>query len=59
MPNGYASLIVDRNRNWILELVDMLATDPVELVLVGAGHLVGEDGLLRALDQAGYTLEQL
>ena len=59
MPEGYASLLADRNDDWLPRIVDMLATDEVELVLVGAAHLVGEDGLLEALRDGGYELEQL
>ena len=29
-----------------------------ELVLVGAGHLFGKDGLLALLKKQGYTIEQ-
>jgi uncharacterized protein YbaP (TraB family) len=29
------------------------------MVLVGAAHLVGPDGLLRALARKGYAIEQL
>ena len=59
MPEDHAALLTERNARWLPRIVDMLSTDEIELVLVGAGHLVGEGGLLRALRGAGYRLEQL
>jgi len=58
-PEVYQSLLVNRNRVWLPKIEAYLATDPIEMVLVGAAHLVGPDGLLRALESAGYQLEQL
>lgn len=58
-PNIYAELIVKRNQAWLPRLEAMLATKPVEFVLVGAGHLAGEDGLVTALRARGCTVEQI
>ena len=51
-------LLKDRNAAWeakILELVD--GKDAV--IAVGAGHLSGESGVLRALERAGYRINRL
>ena len=58
-PNMYKHLLVERNNNWMPQLISMLANHEVELVLVGALHLVGEHGLLEQLGQKGYTVQQL
>ena len=58
-PNVYRELIVDRNNNWMPQIVRMLESEPVELVLVGALHLAGEQGLLRQLANRGYRLRRL
>ncbi len=58
-PAIYQSLIVDRNNAWLNKFVTMLISEEVELVLVGAAHLVGEDGLLFQLEELGYTVEQM
>ncbi len=58
-PSVYKSLIVDRNKNWVPEIIKMLSTSPIELILVGAGHLVGSDGLLQSLKSAGYMVHQV
>ncbi|WP_156820906.1 TraB/GumN family protein [Dasania marina] len=58
-PSIYHSLIVQRNQAWMQSLQALLHSAPTELVLVGALHLVGEDGLLEQLAKKGYTVEAL
>jgi hypothetical protein len=58
-PALYDTLIVTRNRAWIPQLEALLQTGEVELVLVGALHLVGDDGVLALLSKRGYTVQQL
>lgn len=58
-PLIYQSLIVDRNIAWLPQFIKMLHSTEVELVLVGAAHLVGEDGLLVQLEELGYTVEPM
>ncbi|MDT8387843.1 MAG: TraB/GumN family protein [Thiogranum sp.] len=55
----YRSLLMDRNLDWIPDIETMLTTREIELVLVGALHLVGEDGLLAMLKQRGCRVEQM
>jgi len=55
----YNSLLVTRNRNWLPVIEKLFAEDGNEFVLVGAAHLVGEDGLLKLLEQRGYQVDQL
>ena len=38
---------------------EMLYSDQVELVLVGALHLVGDQGLLQQLADRGYSVSRL
>lgn len=58
-PDFYEALFVKRNNNWMPQVVEMLKTPETELVLVGAGHLVGEDGLIEQLEELGYEVEQV
>ena len=58
-PSIYAELVIDRNNAWLPQIVQMLETGPVELVLVGALHLSGKDGLLAQVSARGYELQQL
>ncbi|MDP5136116.1 TraB/GumN family protein [Rheinheimera baltica] len=61
-PEGkqfYDVLLVQRNKNWLPQLEKMFATPEVELVLVGALHLAGEQNVLQLLQQQGYNITQL
>jgi uncharacterized protein YbaP (TraB family) len=58
-PVLYQRLLVERNRNWMPKLEALFARPKHALVVVGAAHLVGPDGLLAALKAKGYTVEQL
>jgi uncharacterized protein len=55
---AYASLIVERNRNWMPQIEACMAKTSPCFVVVGAAHLVGPDGLLTLLRQKGYRVEQ-
>jgi uncharacterized protein YbaP (TraB family) len=57
-PAAYRSLIVERNHNWMAQFDKCLARATPCLVVVGAAHLVGPDGLLTLLRQKGYRVEQ-
>ena len=49
-------LIYNRNRNWV-ELMPAMMTEQPTLFAVGAAHLCGEQGVLKLLEKAGYTVE--
>ena len=55
-PEDEARLLDDRNHNWIGMMPDMMAETPT-LFVVGAGHLCGEQGVLKLLEGLGYTVE--
>ena len=57
-PGIYQSLLVKRNNNWMPHIEQMMTDKNVEMVLVGALHLVGKDGLLQQLRNKGYTVKQ-
>ena len=57
-PAAYASLITERNRNWMPQLETCLRRSSPCFVIVGAAHLVGPQGLLAMLQQKGYRVEQ-
>ena len=58
-PDLYQSLLVDRNNNWMPLIKTLFDSEEKEFVLVGAAHLVGEDGLLTQLEKLGCKVEQL
>lgn len=58
-PQLYQRLLVDRNRNWMPAIDALFARRGRAMVVVGAAHLVGPDGLIAALRAKGYKVEQL
>jgi uncharacterized protein YbaP (TraB family) len=58
-PQLYQRLLVDRNKNWLPKVDALFARRGHALVVVGAAHLVGPDGLVAMLKAKGYTVEQL
>jgi uncharacterized protein YbaP (TraB family) len=57
-PELFRMLTTDRNRRWLPKLVAMLGEDGDYLVIVGALHLVGNDGLVALLKKQGFQVEQ-
>ena len=55
----YDALIVQRNLRWADAIEDWLDDEDDYLVVVGALHLVGDDGLPALLDRAGFEIRQL
>jgi hypothetical protein len=58
-PAVYDTLIVKRNNAWMVQIEEMLKTWDVEFVLVGALHLVGDEGVIAQLAAKGYTVQML
>jgi len=58
-PEVHQKIIAERNRRWLPQIEKMLAQGESALVVVGAAHLVGKDGVIELLKQRGYTVEQL
>jgi uncharacterized protein YbaP (TraB family) len=55
-PEELEKLVYGRNRNWVSQMKDIMPQTPTMFV-VGAGHLPGEQGLIKLLEQEGYKLE--
>ncbi len=58
-PEFYSLLLADRNDAWVEVLVAELQGAGVDFIAVGAGHLLGEDGLVAQLRARGYAVERL
>jgi uncharacterized protein YbaP (TraB family) len=52
-------MIYKRNRNMSSKIEEFLKTEKTYFVVVGAGHLVGKDGIVEILKTQGYHIEQL
>lgn len=58
-PELWQQLLPDRNNAWLPKIETALHKKHNSLVLVGAAHLPGQDGLLQLLRNKGYTVEQM
>ena len=58
-PALYQRLLVGRNKNWLPKLEALFTRRGHALVVVGAAHLVGPDGLVAMLKAKGYSVEQM
>jgi uncharacterized protein len=58
-PAVHQKIIVDRNRRWVPQIEKMIKQGESTLIVVGAGHLVGKDGVIELLKARGYTVEQM
>jgi uncharacterized protein len=57
VPRVYDLMFVQRNRAWIPKIEDCLASGHC-FVVVGAGHLIGPDGLLSEFKKRDYAVTQ-
>jgi uncharacterized protein YbaP (TraB family) len=57
-PELYRLLTTERNRRWLPKITQLLNGDDNYLVIVGALHLIGHDGVIELLQRQGYTAVQ-
>jgi len=53
------ALVIDRNKRWVRRIESLLEEDDDYLIIVGALHLVGRDGVPKQLLRNGYEVRQL
>jgi uncharacterized protein YbaP (TraB family) len=60
-PQSYRLLIVNRNNDWLPQIAKKLddAKTGNTLIVVGAAHLIGSDGLVEKLQAKGYKVERI
>ena len=58
-PSVFEKLISERNRNWLPKIEEFLDQPGTTLVVVGAAHLVGPEGIVKLLEEQGYPVRQL
>lgn len=58
-PAAYRALYIRRNKTWLSKLTDYLDDERTYFVVVGTGHLVGEDGLVDLLHERGHTVRRV
>ncbi len=55
----YEKLIDERNRKMVSKIEDYLRGKGTYFVVVGAGHLIGEKGIVEVLRKKGLRVQQL
>lgn len=58
-PELYRTIVVERNRRWLAHIEELLGEEEDYLVVVGALHLIGEDGLPALLEEQGHEVVQM
>lgn len=58
-PELYEAIVADRNREWVNTIDNLLGDDQDYLVIVGALHLVGKDGVPALLEERGLGVSQM
>jgi uncharacterized protein YbaP (TraB family) len=59
VPTLFAKLVTDRNAAWIPKIEEMVKSRDDALIVVGAGHLVGKNGVVELLRAKGYAVDQM
>ncbi len=55
----YEALLAERNRRWLAAITGLLDDDDDYLVVVGAAHLIGDDGVPALLEARGIRTQQM
>jgi uncharacterized protein YbaP (TraB family) len=58
-PELYEAIVADRNRDWVNTIDKLFGDEEDYLVIVGALHLIGDDGMPRLLESRGYKVSQM
>ena len=59
LENINRKLLDDRNRGMVETIEALLGKDQIHFIVVGAAHLIGEEGIIEILERKGYRLRQL
>ena len=57
METFYQNLLVKRNQAWISQITRYATDNTPTMVVVGAMHLVGDDSVLKLLEEKGYQIK--
>ena len=57
-PPIYKRMVTDRNRNWLPKIESLARGNKNAIVIVGAAHLVGKEGVVELLKAKGWKVTQ-
>ncbi len=58
-PNIYDQFVVQRNKNWIRTMENLIKQDDNAMVIVGCLHLVGKNSLIDLMEKKGHNAVQI
>jgi uncharacterized protein len=58
-PEIYQAILVQRNENWVGQIIELLDDRQNYLIIVGAMHMIGDDGLPSLLENKGLAVRQM
>lgn len=58
-PELFQTIVVERNRDWVARIAELLDERDDYLVIVGALHLIGDEGVPELLSRRGYRVTQM
>jgi len=58
-PAIFKRLVTDRSQRWVPKIEELVRSGTNAIVIVGAGHLVGKDGVVELLKKQGFNVTQL
>ena len=58
LPETNQPILKDRNEKWLPKILTAMSEKPTMFVF-GSGHLVGKEGIIAKLREAGYKVEQV
>lgn len=58
-PEIFKKLVIDRNNNWIPVIERLIESNKNTLIVAGAAHFIGEEGVINLLKQKGYNVKRV
>ena len=58
-PKVFATILTNRNEEWLKRIDSLIESTEIEYILVGALHLPEKEGLLARLKTKGYEIDQV
>jgi uncharacterized protein YbaP (TraB family) len=57
-PEMNQKFLINRNNQWMKKILNFLTRNEDYMIIVGAGHMAGEFGLIKQLEKAGFEVKQ-
>ncbi len=57
-PTIHRKFVVERNHNWMKKIAPLFKRNDDYMIIVGAAHMLGDEGLVELLKKEGYRVEQ-